>query len=144
MMKSDINKLFNRLKFAGNLAFLIGVVGSVEKLLRKKTDFPTNSNDKQVYLFMNDEVYALQSGNVVEIDSKPESGYVIMTSRETIFKLGKFLNVKPGPDYMNRIFIQLKRAKNIKKYKDIIAIVEDDFQTNMSISDITHIIITQL
>ncbi len=142
-MRSEINNIFNRLKTVGNPQFLIGLLNSINKLFKNRIEYPMDNNTNKIYFRIDNEYFKIDNLKVESINILPKACPFFSLSKTSIFAILELLDIT-GEDYLNDLLIQLKRIKNIRRYKEIIKIIQSDFKTNMTVLEFTKIIVNQL
>ena len=68
------------------------------------------------------------------------AGNYIFISDRALLNVKKLLSLNPDTS-LSAVFSQLRKARNIKQYKELFQAVEEDFKTNLKMVDLVEIAI---
>lgn len=142
---NDIDKILERLSIVGNPIFLLKMMSEVNKFIKKhRENSPMAEDLKNSYLIVDKKYYKVSNKKFVFTKSVPTMINYVKLSYSDLRKIGDFVGIEAGSDEINAIFKELRRIKNIKRYDELMNIVEPSFSTNLSMANLAKIVINQV
>ncbi|MDG6126093.1 hypothetical protein [Lactococcus formosensis] len=145
-MNEEVKKILSRLSVIGNPIFLLHMVSEVNKLIKKhKGDYPIDNSFLDIYLVVESKIYCIRERNCYEVQELPLQANILKISFSNLKELERILsiNIVNNSECMNTIYKELRKIKNIKKYKSILEIVDQSFVTNLSLNQLAKVFINQ-
>ena len=72
----------------------------------------------------------------------------VRVSRDALIKVAGVLqtefDAKNDENLLSSLLVDLRKVKNIKQYKTILALIDQSFETNLKMSELVKVILNQL
>ena len=131
--------LLKKLKIVGNPFVLLKMMNDSRVFINNhQIDFPKNA-DQAIYIQVDEKFYQLDKAELKK-HSEVRAGNYIFISDRALLNVKKLLSLNPDAS-LSAVFSQLRKARNIKQYKELFQAVEEDFKTNLKMVDLVEIAI---
>lgn len=147
MCESDT--VIDKLKNVGNPISLLKMSYDVRKFLQNhQIVFLQTEDFDRVFVDISGKTFECYDAGVALLEVLPEKGSLIRISREALIQVADLLQIEfeVGDDksLLSNLLTDLRRVRNIRQYKAILAIIDQTFETNLNIKELLKIAINQL
>ena len=133
-MAAENEKVLNKLKKVGNPLFLMKLMNQANKFIASHQMEPKAEDTSRLFLIVSNDCYEFNGKKFVTIEHV-EAGYACMkVSKEALSELATFIGSETND--VNKLFKDLKKAEHVKQYQNILAILDDSFTINLSVSQL--------
>lgn len=136
-MVSDNEKILNKLKNVGNPMFLLRLINNTNKLLSKNQMPEKAQSPSQLFIEISGKSYRYQDKKLLGTETIDEGSALVKTDQETVDKIAEL--IESDSTNINKIFKDLRRVKNIERYQEIYAILDQNFKINVTLSDLVKL-----
>ena len=146
---NENENLIAKLKNVGNPIFLLKMSYDIRHFLQKhQVDFPQTGDFDRVYAEVSDQAFECYDAGVAKLEHMPEKGSIVRVSRDALIKVAGVLqtefDAKNDENLLSSLLVDLRKVKNIKQYKTILALIDQSFETNLKMSELVKVILNQL
>lgn len=131
-MASDNEKILMKLKNVGNPIFLLRLINSTNKLIANNQMSVKAKDLSRLFVDIGGKGYEYENGTLVRNDFIEEDYAMVKVQKDTINDIARLIGSEN--DNINILFRDLRRVKNIKKYDKIFQILDNNFETNISLA----------
>lgn len=131
-MASDNEKILSKLKKVGNPIYLLRLINNTNKLISANQMKTKAKDTSQLFLDIDGSYYEYENRKFSPTTVIEENTAIVKISEETVDRIS--LLVGNNSDDINVLFRELRRVKNIKKYDKIFQILDNNFETNISLA----------
>ncbi|MBN7275438.1 hypothetical protein GNF18_09825 [Ligilactobacillus pobuzihii] len=136
-MVSDNEKILNKLKNVGNPMFLLRLINNTNKLLSKNQMSEKAQSPSQLFIEISGKPYRYQDKKLLGTETIDEGSALVKTDQETVDKIAEL--IESNSTDINKVFKDLRRVKNIERYQEIYAILDQNFKINVTLSDLVKL-----
>lgn len=142
MNNSSIKVILQKLVNVGNPVFLVKLLNNTSSFVKEhQNKHPNQDNSEKVYVSIANEIFLLTGKSFIKVDKLPEDCSLVILSKENYDELATFLKISDSKVNLKKLMKSLRKVDNIKRYQEIMRIISSSFSTNMSIPQLTHVVI---
>ena len=142
MNNSSKKVLLQKLAKVGNPVFLVKLLNSISSFIKShQNDHPNEDNPKELYIAVGQDIFLLKDESFIQVDNLPSDCSLVVLSKENYDELVSFLKIDNSEIDLKKLIRSLRKIDNIKRYQEIMKIISPSFSTNMSISQLTQLVV---
>lgn len=145
-MHSNLKKIKNRLSNVGSPVFMYHLLNDTVSFIKEhQSEYPCNEEVKKAYIVIGESKFILQEQKISGFSEIYPTGCPLITmSKENYLELMSFLGESNTKIDLKRLIQLLRKVDNIKKYKEIMGIISNSFSTNMSVIQLSRLVVQQI
>lgn len=133
-MVSDNEKILKKLKNVGNPIFLLRLINSTNKFITSHQVIPKAKDSSRLFVGISGRYFEYKDKKLQTVPEILDGYSFIKVSQETVDSIAKIVNA--DGDDLNKLFKELRKVKNIKKYQMIFEILDSDFELNLQLTQL--------
>lgn len=136
-MVSVNEKVLQKLKNVGDALFLLRLINSTNKLISNNQMKKKAEDTSQVFIDISGNYYEYYNNKIIPTDTIDDGSVLIRAKEEAVKRVSKL--IKSDSKDLNKLFKDLRRKKNIKRYEEIFQIIDNNFEINVTMTQLIKI-----
>lgn len=142
MNNSSKKVLLQRLAKVGNPVFLVKLLNSISSFIKShQNDYPNEDNSKELYISVGHDIFLLKGKSFIQVDNLPNDCSLVVLSKENYDELASLLKIDNSKVDLKKFMKSLRKVDSVKRYQEIMEIISPSFSTNMSIPQLTQLVV---